>query len=210
MSRNIAVRPPSATLRAHLILGLILFSGGVTAAIWPSALPAVGFATAAVVAAHLAAAVLVWTGIWLRARAHRDTGSTRGATIRWAFRYDLLLKALTLGRERAMREVMLERACVSAGERVLDVGCGTGTLAIAAKRRVGPAGAVRGIDAAAEMVARAKTLRPALLFHGHDLTRVLRESEEAMRDAGFGNVSSGPLGFGILGFALGRAKASDV
>lgn len=42
------------------------------------------------------------------------------------------------------------------GERVLDVGCGTGTLAIAAKVRVDPGGAVQGVDASPEMLARAK------------------------------------------------------
>ena len=41
-------------------------------------------------------------------------------------------------------------------DRVLDVGCGTGTLAIAASRRVGAAGEVRGIDASPEMIARAR------------------------------------------------------
>ena len=39
---------------------------------------------------------------------------------------------------------------------MLDVGCGTGTLAIAAKRRVGSAGSVCGVDASPEMLARAE------------------------------------------------------
>ncbi|MBA3894381.1 MAG: class I SAM-dependent methyltransferase, partial [Gemmatimonadales bacterium] len=37
-----------------------------------------------------------------------------------------------------------------------DTGCGTGSLAIAAKRRVGPLGSVQGIDASPEMIARAR------------------------------------------------------
>ena len=69
--------------------------------------------------------------------------------------YDLLASLLTLGRERALRERLADLARLAPGERVLDVGCGTGSLALAAKRRVGPAGAVRGVDASPEMVARA-------------------------------------------------------
>ncbi len=42
------------------------------------------------------------------------------------------------------------------GESVLDVGCGTGTLAIAAARRVGLSGSVVGIDASPQMVVRAR------------------------------------------------------
>lgn len=42
------------------------------------------------------------------------------------------------------------------GESVLDIGCGTGSLAIAAKRRVGPSGTAQGIDASPEMIARAR------------------------------------------------------
>ena len=37
----------------------------------------------------------------------------------------------------------------------MDIGCGTGTLAIAAKRRVGSNGRVCGVDASPEMLARA-------------------------------------------------------
>jgi len=75
--------------------------------------------------------------------------------VTWAKRYDLLITFLTLGRESALREKMLDLGKVAAGESVLDVGCGTGTLAIAAKRRVGM-GSVRGIDASTEMIARAR------------------------------------------------------
>jgi ubiquinone/menaquinone biosynthesis C-methylase UbiE len=62
---------------------------------------------------------------------------------------------LTLGREPAFREKLLQFARLHAGETVLDVGCGTGSLAIAAKRQVGSTGRVYGIDASAEMIARA-------------------------------------------------------
>ena len=52
-------------------------------------------------------------------------------------------------------------------------------------------------------------LNPVLLLHGHDARHVLPESEEALRKTGFRDVAAGPLGFGILGFTLGRAKACD-
>lgn len=83
-----------------------------------------------------------------------STAGNRG--IRWAAGYDLLLTLITLGREGALRERFLDLSRVVADESVLDVGCGTGTLAIAAKRRVGGNGVVRGIDASAEMIARAR------------------------------------------------------
>ena len=73
-----------------------------------------------------------------------------------AWYYDALAWALTLGRERALRERLVEAARLVPGEVVLDAGCGTGSLAIAARRRVGAAGAVHAIDAAPEMIARAR------------------------------------------------------
>ena len=82
---------------------------------------------------------------------------TRGRVMRSEARYyDLLAWLLTLGRERALRERLVELARLKPGDAVLDVGCGTGTLAIAAKRRVGAAGTVHGIDASPEMIDRAK------------------------------------------------------
>src|SRR5262245_5903966 len=50
---------------------------------------------------------------------------------------------------------MLRLSRIAEGESVLDVGCGTGTLAILAKQRVGAAGSVSGIDPSPEMIARA-------------------------------------------------------
>src|SRR5262245_24147487 len=59
------------------------------------------------------------------------------------------------GREGAFRAKLIDLARLKPGDTVLDVGCGTGTLAIAAKRRVGPTGTVYGLDASPEMIARA-------------------------------------------------------
>lgn len=78
-----------------------------------------------------------------------------GGVIHWAARYDALVWLLTFGRERAFRERLIELAGVESGESVLDVGCGTGTLAILAKSHVGAGGSVQGIDPSPEMIARA-------------------------------------------------------
>jgi ubiquinone/menaquinone biosynthesis C-methylase UbiE len=84
------------------------------------------------------------------------TPSTTGLVLHGVARYyDFMAWLIMLGRERVLREKMVELARVEPGESVLDVGCGTGTLAITAKRRVGPIGTVVGIDASPEMLARA-------------------------------------------------------
>jgi ubiquinone/menaquinone biosynthesis C-methylase UbiE len=66
--------------------------------------------------------------------------------------YDSYMKKMTFGRERALREMTVNLAQVKAGDCVLEVGCGTGTLTLAAKRRAGPSGKVFGIDVIPGMI----------------------------------------------------------
>jgi SAM-dependent methyltransferase len=68
--------------------------------------------------------------------------------------YDPLLKALT--RERRWRGDILDALALKAGDVLVDVGAGTGTLAIMAKERV-PAAEVIGIDPDPDALARART-----------------------------------------------------
>ncbi len=81
---------------------------------------------------------------------------TEGRTIRWAGRYDLLVFLFTLGQAGRLRSRTADLAQLTPGEAVLDVGCGTGDLTQQVYRRVGSTGLVAGIDAASEMVARAR------------------------------------------------------
>ncbi len=91
---------------------------------------------------------------------HRESSGvsaplTRGFVWNWARRYDLLMGFVTLGREQAFRQRIADLARLQPGEIVLDVGCGTGTLAMVARQRVGEIGRVAGIDPSPQMIARA-------------------------------------------------------
>jgi len=58
-------------------------------------------------------------------------------------------------------DALIDRAKAKAGERLLDVGCGSGAISIALARRVGPTGHVTGIDISGPMLARARETAPA-------------------------------------------------
>lgn len=113
--------------------------------------------------------------------------NTTGLIVHWPVRYDLLIWLITLGRETAFREKVVSLAQLRGGESVLDIGCGTGSLAIAAKRQVGQRGTVIGIDASPEMLTRERKkakkagvevefrneVAEALSFHGAQFDAVL-------------------------------------
>lgn len=74
-------------------------------------------------------------------------------------------------------DALLERAGVSPGQRVLDLACGTGVVARAAKARVG-AGRVVGLDVSAGMLEVAARHAPAVEWREGDACRLPFGPEE--------------------------------
>jgi ubiquinone/menaquinone biosynthesis C-methylase UbiE len=75
---------------------------------------------------------------------------------RWADRQqsqDILLAPVA--------DLLIERARPVVGERIVDVGCGSGAVSIALAQKVGPGGHVMGIDISGPMLARARQTVPA-------------------------------------------------
>lgn len=66
-----------------------------------------------------------------------------------------MTRVFFLGREHRFRKWTVGLAAIARGHSVLDVGCGTGNLTMAAKVRAGTAGEVHGIDASPEMIQEA-------------------------------------------------------
>jgi ubiquinone/menaquinone biosynthesis C-methylase UbiE len=85
---------------------------------------------------------------------------TKGLILNGGWRYDLHVWFTDTfvfgGKSRELRQRTVNLARIQPGEQVLDVGCGTGTLALEVQRRVGKAGRVAGIDPSAEQIARAR------------------------------------------------------
>ena len=57
-------------------------------------------------------------------------------------------------------DILIDRARLKAGERIVDIGCGSGATSIAFAGKVGPSGHVTGIDVSAPMLARARASAP--------------------------------------------------
>src|SRR5260221_5855898 len=86
--------------------------------------------------------------------------TTKGLILNDGWRYDLFGwfcdTFLFRGKLREIRQRTANLARLQPGEMVLDVGCGTGTLAIEVQQRVGGAGRVVGIEPGTPQIARAR------------------------------------------------------
>ena len=82
----------------------------------------------------------------------RNSPVTAGATIHWATQYDIFTRLMGLGVNRPNSRMIIEMANIKPGEKILDVGCGTGNLTLTAKKYAGASGSVSGIDASPEMI----------------------------------------------------------
>ena len=80
------------------------------------------------------------------------SSTTRGHTLGAPRAYDAFVTFFFLGRRRATFESLIRAAGVKPGQRVLDVGCGTGYFASLLADAVGPGGLVVGVDASPEMI----------------------------------------------------------
>lgn len=62
------------------------------------------------------------------------------------YTYDKYMKKVTFGRENKLRQMTVELAQIKPGDNVLEIGCATGSLTVAAKKQVGATGKVAAID----------------------------------------------------------------
>ena len=81
-----------------------------------------------------------------------EDAAMRDAMERMANSYDSYMRTMTLGREGALRDMTVRLAQIKPGDQVLEVGCGTGSLTLPAKRKAGPTGKVNGIDQIPQMI----------------------------------------------------------
>jgi demethylmenaquinone methyltransferase/2-methoxy-6-polyprenyl-1,4-benzoquinol methylase len=97
-----------------------------------------------------------------------EAGQVRAMFDRIAGPYDAMNTLMTAGLHHRWRERAVELAAVGPGSRVIDVATGTGDLAIALERAVGPDGEVIACDFSEQMLARARAKAPQLRFEWAD------------------------------------------
>ena len=74
----------------------------------------------------------------------------------WVTWYDTLSTILSLGKTKRIHQATLNLCNIQPGEAVLDVGCGTGLLALLAQEQSGSERPVIGLDVEPAMIAQAR------------------------------------------------------
>jgi SAM-dependent methyltransferase len=87
---------------------------------------------------------------------------------RWAAFQPVMDKALSV-----ISDAALAFAAAKPGERVLDIGCGTGTTTYALAKSVGPDGSVTGVDISRPMLAAARARGTGVNFREGDASTAL-------------------------------------
>jgi demethylmenaquinone methyltransferase / 2-methoxy-6-polyprenyl-1,4-benzoquinol methylase len=106
--------------------------------------------------------------------------------------YDVMNSVMTAGMHHQWRERAADLARLGPGDRALDVATGTGDLAIALKRRVGPAGEVVGSDFSEKMLELARQKAGDVRFEWANALELPYEDD---------SFDAATVGFGARNFA---------
>lgn len=102
---------------------------------------------------------------------------------------------------RPIADLLLATAAAAAGEAVLEIGCGAGTLLAPLSARVGPTGRVTGIDISATMLEVARSRAP------HTVRLIEADAQTATLPGPFDLMVSR---FGVMFFADPRAAFANL
>ena len=112
--------------------------------------------------------------------------------------YDVMNSVMTAGMHHRWRERAVALSGLAAGDRALDVATGTGDLAIALKRRVGPRGEVVGSDFSDRMLELARQKAADVKFEwGNALELPYEDDSFDAVTVGFGARNFSDLGAGL-------------
>ena len=131
-----------------------------------------------------------------------EEGQVRAMFDRIARVYDRMNSVMTAGLHHRWRDRAAELAQVGPGDRALDVATGTGDLALALARRIGPSGEVVGSDFSEGMLEIARGKDPGLRWEwGNALELPYADDEFDAATVGFGARNFSDLDRGLAEMA---------